>query len=328
MKKIFNWLILLSLVLGILCGLFIPNIANNLSFLGTIYINLLKLMIIPIIFTSIIVTIYNYHSKITKHKILIKAVVMYIIIFVITFLLTSLVIWLINPARGVQFNQAEWTGGTASLNVSDIIVGFFPSNVVTIIENNSIFACILLAFFMGLAASKVENGKKVIDFFDSLKNILYKLLEWIIYLTPIGAFSLVSTTVASFGAGIIGVGVKYIGAAYLCSILALILTVILPVWIHAKINPIVYVKKLWKLWIITITTCSSAAALPYTIRTCNEELGVSSNTTDIVSPIGCAIYKVRRSGLFCNIRTILLSIIWGSHYILGVFDYDSNCCTT
>jgi proton glutamate symport protein len=189
MKKIFNLFILISLILGILGGIFLPEIMKHLSFLGTIYINLLKFIIVPVIFTSIIVTAFA--SRKEQSHILIKSVLIFTIMFIITFLLTSLIVWLINPAKGVTFDIVDWNGEIANLSFSEIITNLFPSNIVTMISGNSIFACIILAFAMGIAASKVENGSKLIELMETLKNIFNKLLEWIMYLTPIGVFSLV-----------------------------------------------------------------------------------------------------------------------------------------
>lgn len=189
MKKIFNLFILISLILGIIGGIFLPEIMKQLSFLGTIYINLLKFIIVPIIFTSIIVTAYA--SRKEKSHILIKSILIFIVMFIITFLLTSLLVWLINSAEGATFDIVEWNGEIANLSFSDIITNLFPSNIVTMISVNSIFACIILAFAMGIAASKVENGSKLIELMETLKNIFNKLLEWIMYLTPIGVFALV-----------------------------------------------------------------------------------------------------------------------------------------
>lgn len=81
---------------------------------------------------------------------------------------------------------------------------------------------------------------------------------------------------------------------------------ILPVWIYAKINPITYIRKVWKVWLMTLTTCSSAATLPYTIKTCNEEFDIPSKVTDSVVPLGCTIHMCGGAvsfailGLFCS----------------------------
>jgi len=303
MKKI-SIFTFIGLFLGILFGLLFPSFMNEISFMGTIYINLLKFMIVPILFTTVMVSAYNGTNS--KGKIVIKSVVLFIIMFTLTFLLSSLIIKLINPTKGFTYELIKWDGEITNIKISDVIINLFPSNSITMFQNNMIFPTIIFSYLCGICASKVKDGKKVIDIIDIIKNIFYKILEYIMYLTPIAVFSLIGTTIASYGVSIINVGAKYILVAYLCSIITLIVIMILPVWIFAKINPITYIKKIYKVWIITLTTCSSAATLPYTIKVCNEKLGIDKKITDIVVPLGCTIHMCGGAvsfallGLFCS----------------------------
>jgi len=288
MKGKLNLFIMLGLILGILGGLFFPEVMNHTSFLGNVYINLLKFMIIPIIFTTIMVTIYK--TKKENNKMIIKALVTFITMFVATFLLTTIIVLLFNIGNYnyiIEAGEAE----IISLNAGEIITNLFPDNIITMIANNSVFACIILALCSGIAASKVDHGKNVIDFVTGLKNISNKLLEWIMYLTPIGVFSLVGVATANYGSAIIGLAAKYIGIAYLSSILTLFFIMILPVWAFNKISPIEYIKRMWKLWILTTSTCSSLATLPETIKTSKEEFKISEKNADLLVPVGCTIHK-------------------------------------
>lgn len=289
--KRFNLWVLISLILAIIAGLVIPDLVKNIAFIGTIYINLLKFIIIPIIFTSISVAIYN--TKSSKAKIFVKTILVFVAMFVTTFLLTSLIVWLLKPASGINTSLLDFGQNiteTTKFSYADIIVGLFPSNLATMIATNSIFAFIIFAAFFGLAASKVKNSEVVMDFVEGLKNIFNKLLEYIMYLTPIAVFALVSNTVASYGMMIVGIGAKYIAIAYLASILTLLLIMVLPVWLYAKVSPLEYIKKISKVWLITASTCSSAATLPYTIKVCNKDFGIPEKITNIVVPLGCTIH--------------------------------------
>ena len=299
-----NILIILGLIMGILGGLFLPKLMNELSFLGTIYINLLKFMIIPILFTTITVTIYN--SQKSKSKIIMKTILTFIIMFVVTFLMTSLITFLLKPGIGFKFNPVAWSEQLTKFNLSEILVNLFPSNIGTMITANAIFPTILFAVIFGVGASNVKEGKKAIELINSFKTIFNKILEYIMYLTPLGVFSLIGVTIANYGSVIFGIGFRYIGMAYLCSILTIIIVMVLPVWLIAKINPFTYIKKITKVWLITITTCSSAATLPHTIKTCNKDLNIPEKVTDIVVPLGCTIHMCGGAvsfallGIFCS----------------------------
>ena len=103
MKKKLNILIVMGLILGIVFGLCLHSVMKDLTFILTIYVNLLKFTIIPIIFTSIMVTIYNSTKE--KSNILFKTILLFIIMFVLSFLLTSLLVFLINPS----LNFPNWS---------------------------------------------------------------------------------------------------------------------------------------------------------------------------------------------------------------------------
>ncbi len=303
MKKKSSILIIIGLVLGIIIGLLFPNFMNKISFIGTIYVNLLKFIIIPVLFTAIALTIYKSVGK--GSKLLVKSVILFTIMFIISFLITSLIVTLINPAKGFNYQLTNWEGTLTSFKLSDIIINLFPSNIIDIFQKNLILSAIVLAMFFGIAASKVEGGSKVMNLLEGLKNIFDKLLEYIILLTPIGVFSLIGSSVATYGTSIIKYGLKYIGVAYLSSFAVIFFVMILPTWIFANINPITYIKKVSKIWLITVTTCSSLATLPYTIKTCKEDFNIPSKTTDIVVPLGCTIHMCGGAvsfallGLFC-----------------------------
>ena len=303
-KKKNNVLIFIGLILGIVLGIYLPKFAQKISFIGVIYINLLKFMIVPIILTTIITTVYK--SKKLNNKMILKAVVMFITMFIITFLITSTIVYFIKPGINFNFNYVEWKDDSIELNYSDIIINLFPSNIINIFQSNLIFQCIVFAIFFAVAAFKTNGAEIVIDLIDKIREILFKLLDFIMYLTPIGVFSLVSTSIANYGKSIIGIGIKYIGVAYFCSIIILIIVMILPVWILRGINPFKYIKRIFNVWVMTFTTCSSVATLPTTIKTCTNEFKLPSSTTNIIVPLGCTIHMCGGAvsfallGLFCS----------------------------
>ncbi|MCR4633629.1 MAG: dicarboxylate/amino acid:cation symporter [Erysipelotrichaceae bacterium] len=304
MKRNISLSTLVFLALGILSGLFVKPLVQSLAFIGTIYINLLKFLIAPIVFCSIVPTIY--HSSEKKEDTLRKAVFTYMAMFAATFLLTSLFVFLLDPAKGFSFPAQDWNGNVQSLSVQEIIVNLFPNNLVSIFAETKLFAIILFAYMLGYCANKVNKGEKVIEAIEILRDIFFKILEYVMYLTPLAVFSLIGNTVASYGVSVVGVGLRYIGTAYLCGVLTVIFIMILPVWLISKISPAEYLKKVYKVWLVSLTTCSSAATLPTTMRVCQEEFGVSKRIVDIVSPLGCTIHMCGGAvsfallGLFCS----------------------------
>ncbi len=304
MKRNVSYLTLAALVLGILAGLFVKPLVTSLAFIGTIYINLLKFMIGPIVFTSIVPTIF--HSSKKKDATLQKAILTYATMFVAAYLLTFLTVKIIDPAKGFSFPASEWNGSVQSLSIQEIIINLFPNNLVAIFADTKLFAIIMFAYMLGFSANKVNNGEKLIQSIEIIRDVFFKILEYVMFMTPLAVFSLIGNTVATYGTTIIGVGLRYIASAYLCGILTVIFVMILPVWLIAKISPPAYLKKVYKVWLVSLTTCSSAATLPTTMKVCKEEFGVSEEVVDIVSPLGCTIHMCGGAvsfallGCFCS----------------------------
>lgn len=304
MKKNISLLTLAALVLGIVAGLYAKPLVTSLSFIGTIYINLLKFLIAPVVFTSIVPTIY--HSAKRKDSKLTKAVLMYMGMFLATYFLMSLLVIIVDPAKGFSFPATDWNGNVSSLSVQDIIVNLFPNNLVSIFADTKLFAIILFAYMLGLCLNEVKKGNRIAEDIEIIRDVFFKILEYIMYLTPLAVFTLIGNTVANYGTVIIGVGLKYIAMAYLGGLFTIVFIMMLPVWIFAKISPLAYLKKVYKVWLVSLTTCSSAATLPTTMRVCKEEFGVPDEVVDVVSPLGCTIHMCGGAvsfallGLFCS----------------------------
>lgn len=274
-----------GLILGVLSGLTIPNIMINIGFLGDIYVNLLKALIIPILFCSIVSALCSTNTN-KSSKITILAIILFIIMFLISFSINSLFVFYTNPGHSFSFIPVEWTGTITNINLKDFFISIFPSNIFSAAAGNQILPIIIFAFAFGwiLNKSKYECN---IEMFEYVFN---QMLQLVIYFTPIAVFSLIGNTVANYGINILKSAIAYIGTAWIGSIIIVLLVMIVPVTIFCKINPIEYFKKISKIWLVTLSTCSSAATLPTTIKLCNEELNIPKDITNITVPLGCTIH--------------------------------------
>jgi len=293
MKKIYKILTIASLFIGIALGLLFKEFSIAIDTIGEHYIYALKILIGPVIFMALAVSILN-HKK-GDSKLIFKTVGLFILMFVLTFLLTSLIVSLLSPGTGFTVDSTELPNKQADFNILHILLSLLPiSNgsfdILGLLLGKYIFFIIVLATLISIIFCNKytkETYSKVVSF---IKKILNIALKGVLYITPIGIISLVAKTVATSGSLLIDVGIKYILIAYLCSIVTILLIMILPVWIIAKINPLEYIKKVAKVWLITLTTTSSVATLPYTIKTCNEDFNIDEKITNIVVPLGCTIH--------------------------------------
>jgi len=319
MKKIFNYLTIAALVLGIIFGIYCEDLVPSIGFIGTWYVNILKVFIGPVIFTSIAYTIYETSKK--KNGLILKSVVCFCIMFIATFLLTSIIVSLIQPGKGYVFDAAEWSGNTIGFDLKTSVSNLLPKNLKEVFVNPKVFAWIVFAWAFGRIGACTKKSEKLFKGIGIVKSYLFKALEIFMYVTPLAVFSLISGTVSKYGKILLGMGLKYIGIAWGCSIVAVVVVMILPVFFIAKMSPKEYIKKVYRIWIMTVTTCSSAATLPYTVKLCQDDLGIPAEITDVVVPLGCTIHMCGGAvsfallGLFCS-QLYGVSVGFGTYILM------------
>ena len=318
MKNKLSIITLLCLFIGIVFGLFFPSYTDSIGFIGNYYIQFLKYMIVPVVFTSIAVSIYD--SRNFKNKLIFKTVLIFVLMFIATFVLTTIITLFINPSNGFVFDDVKWSGTTTSIDIKGVLLNLIPKDLNKFLTGSYLFFVILMSFIIAYVCSLFMYGEKIIEFIRKIKYYLFKILQYFMYITPLAVLSLISNTVAKYGSILLGVGFRYIITAYICGLATLVFVMILPVLIICKMSPITFIKKVNKIWLMTISTCSSSATLPYTIKTCNEEFNIPESITDVVVPLGCTIHMCGGAvsfallGIFCS-RLFNVEITF-SKYIL------------
>jgi len=291
MKKINKFVTfgtLVAIVIAILLGLFAPTFTKSIAFIGTYIVKALKIIVGPVIFTSISLTILNRKKS---HSFLIgKTVALFLIMFISTFLLSTLVVVFAKPGTGFFNDKVYSNTKQANFGIGSIFLNLFPKSFKDLVLGSGTFFVIICALLTSFCVSKTQLAERYSFVMGKCKKFVDAILTIIVCLTPLMVLSLLSNMIATYDVTTFKIGLKYLLFAYGLSILAIIIIMILPVWIIAKINPITYIKKACKVWVMTITTCSSAATLPYTIKICNEEFNVDEKITDVVVPLGCTIH--------------------------------------
>ena len=289
MKKLFNLnlFIFLGLILGIIGGILLPNIMPKISFIGDVYINLLKVILIPVIFTTVSLSVYKSLSN--KKLGVIKAILLFVIIFVVVFIFTSFVFKYVNLGSNYNINTEEYIEEVEKFEISKFFLNTFQSNFVDIIKDNNILFVIIFAGFFALAAFKTEKSDKLIGIIETSTKVLNKIVEYIIYLTPIAIIPLIGNVIANYGTEILGTTLKYIALVYLLSIIVI---VILTLLVLTRVKTVSYIRKLFKIGIMSLSTCSSLATLPFALKLLKEEKNIDKEKADVILPLGVAISKI------------------------------------
>ena len=303
MKKIIknykSTLILLgSVVIGAICGLIFKEKAEIVKPLGDLFLNLLLVIIVPLIFFTITSSISKMNEKKRLSKILISTIVIFLITSVVAVLfgfLTTAKINLVNPENTEAIKEVfdNTVEEGVELNILERTVSVLSTNsFVNLLSTSNLVALIVMSVLFGRAINKAgEKGKKVAELFDSFSEIMYKLIEIIMYYAPIGLGCYFASLVGTLG-GTIAVGFLKTFVVY-----TLVCLVFMAVFysLYAFIaGGFTAVKAFWSNIIpsalTSIGTCSSAASVPVNIE-CTKKMGVPNDIAETTVSLGTSFHK-------------------------------------
>ena len=288
--------IFIGMLLGILVGLlFLGNpdfTTEYLKPIGTIYINLLKFLVVPVVLFSITDGVVNLKDLKRVGSVGVKTFLYYMCT---TALAVVIGLVIVNIFKGYfpalassDLGALEYTA-KESPNVMQVIVSIFPDNLVKPMVDTNMLPIIVIAIFFGagiLAAG--EKGAKIAEWNNCMYDVVMKIMMMIIKLTPYGVFCLMANVVAVNGPSIVGTLALVIGVAYLGYIIHVVVVYGLSVKFLSGMSLGKFFKGIAPAMICAFTTTSSNATLPLNIECCNE-LGAEPEVSSFVLPLGATI---------------------------------------
>ena len=287
-----------SVIVGTICGLIFKEKAEIVKPLGDLFLNLLLVIIVPLIFFTITSSISKMNEKKRLSKILISTIVIFLITSIVAVLfgfLTTAKINLVNPEnteaiKDVFDNTIE---EGVELNILERTVSVLSTNSFAgLLSTSNLVALIVMSVLFGIAINKTgEKGKKVAELFDSFSEIMYKLIEIIMYYAPIGLGCYFASLVGTLG-GTIAVGFLKTFIVYiLVCLVFMAMFYTLYAFIAGKFKA---VKAFWSNIIpsalTSIGTCSSAASVPVNIE-CTKKMGVPNDIAETTVSLGTSFHK-------------------------------------
>ena len=296
MKKIaLHWQILIAFILAVLFGIFLKDQVKYFSWMGEIFLRMLKMIVIPLILSSIISGIANIGNEGNFGRLGIKTLAYYLTTTVFAITVGLILVNLIKPGVGMDISSISIN---ESLDIqrqsfSDMLIQIVPQNIFKSMAGNEFLSVIFFAIIVGIFIGKVENKYQTTlkDFFNAFFELFMKMTMLIIKLAPYGIFGLIVKVVAEqndFGNMIIKLG-------------SFMITVIIAILIHALITlplitkligqakPFRHFSNVKTTLITAFSTASSAAALPLNMKETNEKSGVSHKITNFTLPIGATV---------------------------------------
>ena len=313
--------LVLGIVVGVICGMAgIPEFTTNyLKPFGTIFVNLLKFIVVPVVLLSMIDGILSMDDMKKVGSVGWKTLAYFLVSTAVACVIGLVFANIFNgaglfPTLALE-EGAEWTKAT-SANFMDTLVGMFPSNMWEAFRTANMLQVIIIALMLGgsiMAAG--EKGRLARDVVASFNEVINKLMEFIISLSPIGVFTVMAWVVATQGAEILGSLALVLLCAYIGYIVHAVLVYSFSAKIFASMSPLAFFKGAFAAMMFAFTSTSSAATLPVS-KDCAEKMGADKDISAFVLPLGATV-NMDGTAIYQCVATVFLASLAGVHLGIG-----------
>ena len=305
----------IALVLGIVVGITLQNHAdftvNYIKPIGTIYLNLIKMIVVPVVLLSITQGIVSLQDIRKVGSIGLRTILYYTFT---TALAVSGGLLFANALRvGAGYvlpsGELSYTASQAP-NLMDTIVNIFPSNAFTPLVNATMLQVIVLALFLGFGIILAgDKGKIAADAVDSFAEVAFRIMDMIIKISHIGVFALICPVVAANGPEVLLPLLKVVLVAYTAYLIHMVVVYSASVRCIAKISPVKFFKEMSRPILIAFSSASSVGTLPFNM-TATEHLGVRKEISSFVLPLGATI-NMDGTAIYQGVCAIFIAQIFG-----------------
>ena len=337
MKKLaLHWKILIGMVLGIVFGFIMNSVDGGKEFVtnwikpfGTIFINLLKLIAVPLILASLIKGISDLKDISKIKKMGLRTMVIYMATTLVAIVIGLGIVNVVKPGEGMSADTIEKikskyetssgvvdkiTKASAQNDAGPLqaLVDIFPSNIFTALGDASMLQIIFFALFVGISLLLIpeKKAKPLMDFFDSLNEVVMKMVDLIMLFAPYAVFALLANVIIAFDDTEILLKLLVYALCVVGGLMLMICFYLLMVSVYTKKSPIWFLKQISPAQLLAFSTSSSAATLPVTMERVEEHIGVDKEVSGFVLPVGATI-NMDGTSLYQAIAAVfIMQVIW------------------
>ncbi|MEO2060100.1 MAG: dicarboxylate/amino acid:cation symporter [Mesonia sp.] len=342
MKKLaLHWQILLGMALGVVFALIMTNFSWGADFIedwikpfGTIFINALKLIAVPLILASLIKGVSDLKDISQLSKMGFRTIGTYILTTIIAVSIGLVVVNLVKPGSTIteetRAELVESYGGDAELKRQDAekqkeagplqaLVDIVPSNIVGAAGSNAnMLQVIFFAIFFGIGLILIpeEQAEPVKKFFDGFNEVILKMIDIIMLTAPFGVFALLAALVVEAPSADLFAALGMYALCVIGGLLLMIGVYTLLVWVFTKKTPSFFINGISPAQLLAFSTSSSAATLPVTMERVEEHLGVEKEVSSFVLPIGATI-NMDGTSLYQAVAAVFIAQAFGMDLDFG-----------
>jgi Na+/H+-dicarboxylate symporter len=309
--------ILLALISGIAVGLAVGQAIAPIKVIGDVFLRLIQMSVVALVFGSVIEALGNLEAK-DIGKLGGKIFVLFTAITIIAAAFGVIAAKIFNPGTGVNMTLPESHVAAANQTISEIILGFIPSNIFKALADGNMVQSIIFAIPVGIVLSIIRSknpDEKVLPFIQDVNKLMVEVIKLIMKIAPIGIFALLAWVAGTIGVKVILPLAKFLLVFGAASLLYLILFVVFTA-VYAKISPLLLWRKMMTMSFIAFTTTSSAVTLPVQMDDCVNKLGVSKRISNLVNPLGM-ILNSNGLSMYLAVAAVTLLQFYGMEATYG-----------
>ncbi len=299
MKLKLHWQIFIGLALGIIFGFlsrglgFEDFVIDKVSVLGTVFIRALRMIIVPLIVSSIISGVTSIGSAESFGRLSAKTIGYYVTTSLFAIVTGLILVNIIQPGVGAKLGLDK-VPDELSANVEkigDTLLGIIPTNPLEAMVRGDMLPIIFFSLIFGFFITRTPNPyqEQLTNFFQGIFEVMMRLTHFVILFTPIGVFSLMAKIVADTGYNVFAPLISYMLTVISALVIHAVITLPLLLSIIGGINPLAHIKAMSAALMTAFSTASSSATLPLTMESVENEAGVSNKVTSFVLPLGATI---------------------------------------
>lgn len=307
--------VLIGLGLGIAAGFASPQYSEHLKPIGTVFINLIKMLIIPLVFSSLMVGMTSVKDIKKLGRLGLKIFSFYFITTVIAVIVGLIICFLAAQAFPMDGMLAAASTPGENIpekqSVIDILIGLIPTNPVKAMTDGNILQVIVFAMFLGVACNLAgEKARLLADVCEHLCTTMIKLTGIVMELAPIGVFALIAWTVSKYGGASLKNLLILIAVVYIGCLIQLFVVFGGFLFFMSRLNPLKFFRGSFDALMIAFSTSSSSAALPVSMRCAEHNLGVSNSVVSFCMPLGSTI-NMDGTAIYQGACAMFVAQAWG-----------------
>lgn len=327
MRKIeLHYQILIALVIAVFFGMMFKEYVSYISWMGDLFLRGLKMVIVPLVFSSIASGVANVGNAENLGRIGLKTMSFYFVTTLIAILIGLFLVNIIQPGVGSDLGFSQKIEGLDAVNRSfgETLLNIIPSNLFAAFANAEMLAIIFFAILFGFYITKAEEKNKnfLQNLFNSTFDVMMQITFFVIKFTPLGVFAIVSKVISEQAGDLAALGNIFtrLGLYSIAVILALVIQglIVLPILVRlfAKINPYKFIKAMSTPLLTAFSTSSSNATLPLTMEAIENKAGVSNLISSFTLPLGATV-NMNGTALYECVAVIFISQAYGVELTVG-----------